>query len=59
MFLATIATDLTKHFSVVLRGSETRPEWMQRRSNASVFMERGTKGEGAWDVTGESGGVIG
>ncbi|MBU4174962.1 MAG: alpha/beta hydrolase [Actinobacteria bacterium] len=28
--------------SVVRRGSGTQPEWMQRRSNASVFVERGT-----------------
>jgi len=28
--------------SVVLRGSPTQPVWMQRRSNASVSMERGT-----------------
>jgi len=35
---------------VVLRGSGTQPVWMQRRSNASVFMRRGTRKGGAFTV---------
>ena len=36
--------------ALLLRGSGTQPEWMQRRSNAIVFMRRGTRKGGAITV---------